>query len=116
MSEPNTSEPLHSSCTRAVSVIAGIGQIVRIAEDVDGLAADRRQEHLEVAARDQLGVHAAGFLEQRPAQVGLGAAEALGDAGQVPDRLDRGLGDHRRAAREQHAAVGVQPARRRSPG
>ena len=26
MSEPNTSEPLHSSCTRAVSVIAGLAR------------------------------------------------------------------------------------------
>ena len=76
----------------------GIRQVGRVAEDVDGLPADRRQEHLEVAARDQLGVHAAGLLEQHAPQVGLAAAEALRDAGQPPHRLDRGLGHQRCAA------------------
>ena len=70
----------------------GIGEIVRIAEDVDRLAADRRQEHVEVAAGDELRVHAARFLEQRAPQVRLAAAEPLRDAGQPPYRLDRRLG------------------------
>ena len=111
MSEPKTSEPLHSSCTRAVSVTVGIGEVARIAEDVHRLPADRRQEHLEVAARDELRIHAARLLEQRTAQVRLDAPEAPGDAGQPPHRLDRGLGDGRRAVREQDAAVG-----REAPG
>ena len=48
----------------------GIGEIARIAEHVDGLAADRRQEHFEIAARDELREHAAGLLEQRAPQIG----------------------------------------------
>jgi hypothetical protein len=53
-----------------------------------------RQEHLQVAAGDQLGVHAAGFLEQRAAQVGLAAAlKRFGHAGQPPHRLEGRLGD-----------------------
>ena len=99
---------MHAAAIR----VAGSAEIARVAEDVDGLPADRRQEHLEVGPGDELGVHAAGLLEQRAAQVGLAAAEALGDAGQVPDRLDGGLGDERRAAREQDRAVGAQPAAR----
>ena len=111
MSEPNTSDPLHSSCTRAVSVTAGSARSVRIAEHVHRLPADRRQEHFEVAARDELGVHAARFLEQRAAEVRFAATEALGHAGQPPHRLDRRLGDDRRAVREQDAPVRLQASR-----
>jgi hypothetical protein len=88
----------------------GVGQVARVAEDVDGLAADGGQEHFEVAARDQFGVHAAGFLEQHAAQVGLAAAEALGHAGQVPHRLDGGLGDHGGAVGGEQLAVGLEAA------
>ena len=109
MSEPKTSEPLHSSCTRTVSGLVAIGDRGDVAEHVQRHAADRRQEHVEIAARHQLGEHAAGVLEQRAAQVGLGAAEAPRDAGQVPDRLDRGLDDDDVAGRAQHRAVGLQP-------
>ena len=87
-----------------------IGERGEIAEDVDGLAADRRQEHLEVGPGDQLREHAAGLLEQRAAQVALGDAEALGDAGQVPDRLDRGLG-----AATSPVAVSTRPSGSSSP-
>ena len=48
MSEPNTSEPLHSSCTRQASVRSGSREPADVAEHVDGLAADRRQEDLEI--------------------------------------------------------------------
>ena len=62
-----------------------------VADHVDGGAADRRQEHLEIAPGDELGEHARRVLEQRAPQVGLGAAEPRSDARQVPDGLDRGL-------------------------
>ena len=87
-----------------------VGQVARVAEDVDRLPADRRQEHLQVASRDQFRVHAPGLLEQGAAQVGLGAAEAAGHFGQKPDRLDRGFGHHRGAAGGQEFAVGLEPA------
>ena len=79
-----------------------------VAEDVQRLAADRRQEDLDVAARDELRVHAAGFLEQRAAQVGLADLEARRHAGQPPHRLQRHLGDGGRGVVEQHAAVDGQ--------
>ena len=58
-----------------------------------GHAADRRQEDLEVRPGDQIGEHAGGLLEERPAQAALLDAEALRDARQVPHRVDRRLGD-----------------------
>ena len=79
---------------------ARIGQLRHVAEQIDGDAADRRQEHAKVRPRHQLGEHAGGLLEQAPPQRILGGAEALRDAGQIPHRIDRDL-DHR------HAAVGV---------
>ncbi len=63
------------------------------------------RKHLEIAARHELGEHAAGVLEQRAAQVGLGAAEASRHAGQIPDRLDRRLHDVDVAALAQHLPV-----------
>ena len=91
-----------SRCTRRArarsAAPSGSARCADVAEHVDGLAADRRQEHLEVAARDQLGEHAAGLLEQRAAQLGLGAAEALARrrAGTRPARC-AALVTHRRA-------------------
>ena len=79
---------------------ARIGQLPHVAEQVDGDAADRRQEHAKVGPRHQLGEHAGGLLEQAPPQRGFGGAEALRDTGQIPHRIDRNL-DHR------HAAVGM---------
>ena len=86
--------------------------LVDVAEHVDGRAADRRQEHLEVAARDELGEHARRVLEQRAAQDRFGAPEARGDAGQIPDRFDRGLHDDDGAACPQDLArrSGARPA------
>ena len=115
MSEPNTSEPLHSSCTRQVILVRWSGSLVDVAEQIDRDAADRRQEHLQVGPRHQLGKHAGGLLEQCAAQIVLGGAEALGDARQVPDRIDRDL-DHRDAAVLVHdLAVVLAAVRRRSP-
>ena len=72
------------------------------------------RKHLQVGPGHQLGKHAAGLLEQRAPQLRLGGAEALGDAGQVPDRIDRDL-DHRHAAVVVHdLAVGRQPSGLRS--
>ena len=63
-----------------------------------------------IRPRHQFGKHAGGLLEQRAAQHGFGAAEALGDAGQIPDRIDGDLG-HRDAAVGVHeVAVGLEPA------
>ncbi len=87
----------------------GVGQVARVAEDVERLAADGREEDLEVGAGHELGVHAARFLEEHAAQVGLGAAEAAGHFGQVPHWLDRGLGNDGRAAGREELAVGHQP-------
>ncbi len=88
----------------------GIRQIGRVAEDVQREVPDGRQKHLQIGPRDQFRVHAAGFLEQHAAQLGLAAAKALGHAGQVPHRLHRRLGDQRAAGRQQHLAVGLEPA------
>ena len=84
-----------------------VAELGRIAEAVDGRAADRRQEHLEVGPRDQLRIHAAGLLVQPAAQFGFGEAEALGDAGQIPDRIDRRLHHAHVAAGRHDVAVGV---------
>ena len=74
----------------------GIGELGDVAEQVDRHAADGRQEHVQVGPRDELGEHAGRLLEQRAAQARLGGAEALGDAGQVPDRIDGDLDDRDR--------------------
>ena len=87
----------------------GIREIARVAEHVDRLPADRRQEHLEVAARDELRIHAARFLEQRATQIGLAHLEPPRNAGQPPHRLDRRLGDDGRTVRQQELAVGREP-------
>ena len=85
-----------------------IGQVARVAEDVERLPPDGRQKHFDVAARHQLGVHATGLLEQRAAQLGLVHLEALGHPGQPPHRLHRDLGDGGRAVFQQDAAIHLQ--------
>ena len=89
-----------------------LAELRHVAEEIDRGAADRRQEQFEVGPRHQLGVHAAGLLEERAAQIDLGHAEALGDAGQPPHRLDRGLGHAHVAVPLQDVAVGLQAPRR----
>ena len=78
-----------------------LGAVVRqlgdVAEQIGRGAADRRQENLQVGPRHQFRKHAGGLFEQLPAQVVLGGAEALGDARQVPYRVDGDL-DHGDAA------------------
>src|SRR5690606_36150239 len=64
-----------------------------VSEQVNRRAADGRQEHLEITAGDQLGEHPGGVLEQGASQVGLPAAEACSDAGEVPHGFDGDL-DH----------------------
>jgi hypothetical protein len=64
---------------------------------------------LQVRPGHQFGIHAAGLLEQRAAQVVLAGAEALGDARQMPDRVDRDLGDADVAGFVQDVAVGREP-------
>ena len=88
---------------------AGIRELLHVAEQVHGGAADRRQEHVHVGTGDELGKHSGGLLEQGTAQMRLGAAEALGDAGQVPHRIDRDLDDRRAAIVVDVLAVGLEP-------
>ena len=87
----------------------GIGDRGDLAETVDGDAADRRQEDLKVGPGDHFREHATGFLEQRAAQVVLVDRATLGHAGQVPDRLDRGLDDTRLSVLAQDSAIWLQP-------
>ncbi len=85
-----------------------VGDGGEIAEKIDRDAADRRQEDLEIGPRHQLRKHAARELEEAAAQIGFGDGEALGDAGQIPHRLDRRLCHPRRAIVAQDRAVGLQ--------
>ena len=62
MSEPNTSDPLHSSCTRQVIACAD-RELFHVAEQIDGRAPDRRQEHLQIEPGHELRKHAGGLLE-----------------------------------------------------
>ncbi len=80
------------------------------AEEIDRHAADRRQKDFEVGPGHELGEHAARFFEQGAAQLGFGDREAAGEPRQVPDRVDRGLGDPNLAIVEQHLAIGLQRA------
>ncbi len=101
---------VHAAGERA----ALVPHAARIAEDVERDAADRRQEHREVRTRDQLRIHAAGLLEQRAAQRVFLHAETFRDAGQIPDRLDRRLGDRDLAGVLHDRAVDFQPSGRNS--
>ena len=99
---------VHAAGERALR----IGERGGVAEDIERDAADRRQEHLQVGARDEFREHAAGLLEQGAAQLALADAEALGDAGQVPDRIDGDLGDRDVARLVHDDAVRLEPAAR----
>src|SRR5438046_997590 len=44
---------------------ARVADAAHVAEQIQRLTADRRQEQLDVAARDELRIHARGLLEQR---------------------------------------------------
>ncbi len=90
----------------------GIGELGDVAEEIDGGAADGRQEHLQVGPGDELGEHAGRLLEQRAAQVRLRGPEALGDAGQIPDGIDGDLDDGEAAVGLHDGAVAGQPPRR----
>ena len=93
----------------------GIGELGDVAEHVDRDAADRRQEHVQVGPRHELGEHAGRLLEQSAAQARLGGVEALGDARQMPDRIDGDL-DHGQAAVGLHdRVIGGRAGPRRSP-
>ena len=89
-----------------------LADLFHVAEEIDRGAADRRQEQFEVGTCDQLGVHAAGLLEERSAQIDLGHAEAFGDAGQPPHRLDRRLGDAHLAVGLEDVAIRLETPRR----
>ncbi len=88
MSEPNTSEPLHSSWTRQVILVLGSASLFDVTKQINRRAADRRQEDLKVGPRDQFGEHAGGLFKQSAPQPRFGRTEALGDAGQIPHRID----------------------------
>src|SRR6266567_1895958 len=87
-----------------------IGNPLDITEEIDGRAADRRQQDLNIGPGDQLGEHAPGLLEERTPQIGLADAKACGKARQMPYRVDRRLGDADLAIGEQYRAVGPQCA------
>lgn len=79
----------HVAAVALVVNSAGAGEVLvaqlgRVAENVDGNAANGREENVEVGAGDELGEHAASLLEQAAAEVADLNAEALGDARQVP--------------------------------
>jgi hypothetical protein len=102
MSEPKTSDPLHSSCGLIVrwssdqNIPAGdfcirIRQLGGVTKDVNGHAADGWQEDLEVGTSQQLGVHSARVLEESTTEEGLVDAKTLCDAWKVPHGIDRGF-------------------------
>ena len=72
---PNTSEPLHSSCTRHAILQAGSPSAVTSPNRYTVWPPIGGRNTLR-SAGDQLGEHAAGLLEQMAAQVGLGRAAA----------------------------------------
>ena len=89
---------------------ARIGELRDVAEQIDGDAADRRQEH----AAGRAASPARGTC-RRSARTGVRRSavsvvpKRCGDAGQIPDRIDRDL-DHRQAAVGVHGiAVGLEP-------
>ncbi len=90
-----------------VALVADVG---RVAEHVEGDPADRWQEDLQVRPGDELGIHAAGLFEECAAKLRLFHLEALGDARQIPDRIDGGLGHRHVAALVDHLAVDLQAA------
>ena len=89
---------------------AWICKTLDLAKEIHRRAADRRQQDLEVGTGDQLGKHASCLLEQGTTEVRLGYPEARRYARQVPNRIDRGLGDAYLTAVEEHLSVGPEPA------
>ena len=110
ISDPNTSDPLHSSCTPASDRRPGACRGADVTEPVHGNAADGRQEYLEVGPGHELGIHSARFLEQHPPEIGFLDPEALRDPRQVPHRLDCNLRHPRLARVGQHFAVRLEAA------
>mmetsp|Transcript_11646 Transcript_11646/g.17220 ORF Transcript_11646/g.17220 Transcript_11646/m.17220 type:complete len:233 (+) Transcript_11646:765-1463(+) len=88
-----------------------IRDLVRITPNIDGRSTNRWQEHLEVAARDQLGVHHVGLAEEGVAQLHLRAPKAPGHLRQVPHRLHRSLGNHCLAVCLQDFIIRLQASR-----
>jgi len=85
-----------------------------VTEQVDRLTTDGRQEDRQIAACDQIGIHAAGLLEQHASQVAFIDAKALRNAWQVPSGLDCRLGHHTLASLAQNASIRLQTTRRES--
>ncbi len=96
--------------------IARVADALRGAEDIEGDAADGGQEHRQVRPGHQFGIHAAGLLEEGAAQGLLLDAEPLRDAGQMPDRIQRGLGHRHLAGLLDDLAVDLQPAQANGVG
>ena len=90
---------------RAIALVmhaAGyLGGVVRqfadVAEQIGRRAADRREKNLQIRPRHQFRKHARGLFEQLPAQIVFGGRKALGQARQIPYRVDRDF-DHRDAS------------------
>lgn len=81
----------------------------RVTKDINRQATDRRQEYFDIRPGDQLGVHAARELEEGSPQGTLVDPEPLGNAREIPDRLDGYLGHGKLALRVQaDLAVGYE--------
>ena len=71
----------------------GVGEVLRVAKNIDRGATNGWQPDFQVRAGDELRVHTTGLREQDATQGALVNVQARGHAGQVPDRLDGHLGD-----------------------
>mmetsp|Transcript_46640 Transcript_46640/g.111079 ORF Transcript_46640/g.111079 Transcript_46640/m.111079 type:complete len:231 (-) Transcript_46640:241-933(-) len=87
-----------------------VAEVLGGAEDVHRLPADRRGGHVDVRPRDQLREHPTGLLEHVAAERGLGDVEARSHAREVPNVLDRRLGDDDRAVRHEEFVVRLEAA------
>ena len=72
----------------------GIGNRRHRSDNVDRQAPDRWQKHVEVRACHQFRKHASSLLEQGMTEDTLIDVKTSSHAGQIPDWLNGGLGDH----------------------
>src|SRR6185312_15819992 len=61
-----------------------IGKIFGVSKNISGGAADGWQNHFQIRTRDQLWIHAAGFLKKNSTKFALINIQALSDAWQIP--------------------------------
>ena len=117
MSEPNTSEPLHSSWTRQAMRVAGSASFATSPNRytvVPPMGGRNTERSGRVTSSGNMPAVCSNSVRRR---LRLGGAEALGDARQIPDRVDGRL-DHRYRAALVHdgAVVGEAAGRPRPAG